>query len=78
MSTADDVTNVLAVGLALTNTLGQAFVAVQAWQTMAAAAQAEGRTDFTPAELDRLHAAMHAATDRFLNRDFTGGDPPPT
>lgn len=70
-------TDILEVGLALANVAARASIAYQAWAEIAATAKADGRTDFSQAELDAIHAKMQAVTDRFLARDFSE-DPPPT
>ena len=69
-------TDILEVGLALANVAARASIAYQAWAEIAATAKADGRTDFTQAELDAIHGKMQEVTDRFLSRDFSGGDPP--
>lgn len=71
-----DVTDVAEIGVVLANLLAQAAISYGQWNALAEAAKAEGRSDFSKEELDTIHAAMQASTDRFLARDFTSGDPP--
>ena len=69
-------TDIAAAGLALTNLLARSAIGYQQWHALAQAANAAGRSDFTAEELEAIHAAMPASTDRFLSRDFAA-DPPP-